>query len=271
MPRRSPDRSRRIVSRSRWSARRCALRLRVRASRAGIAWKVSGSSGSASAPRRARSCSAWKLREELAPSLAHGVAQLAVVVGEEQERRRRRELLALKEQRRRRPEQRQRGQRPVASRRRHLVHALAERGVRDLIVVLEEVHEGAARQIERRGSRAASPARHTTGPETGSRTSRHETSSCGEPREVGVVRLAAAGERDERGVVVVVVQQRVDAVTALRAAAARASCPAARSRRRRRADGRRPRLARAARSPVSTCSGDASWTSCVASSRSPSK
>ena len=91
-----------------------------------------------------------ELRQKLLTSFGHRLTQAFRQIGEKEERSRGIELLPLKQQRRGATEQQQRRQRAVAARRRELVDPPAERRVRDLVVILQIVHEGVWRKIERR-------------------------------------------------------------------------------------------------------------------------
>ena len=79
---------------------------------------------------------AAELREELDAPAPNFARQLRLVIREVEERGGGGELLPLKKHRRGRREQHERRQRAEASRTRERVHALAPRGVGDLVVVL---------------------------------------------------------------------------------------------------------------------------------------
>jgi hypothetical protein len=90
-----------------------------------------------------------ELREELRPSLAHVLAELTGVIREEQERRGRPELLSLKQQRRAWHQQQEGGHRAIAAGAGPQAQACAARGVRHLIVILDERDELRRPAVER--------------------------------------------------------------------------------------------------------------------------
>src|SRR5678815_2832119 len=79
-----------------------------------------------------------KLAEELAPTFVDQRRELSVVISKEHEARGSGEFLAHEQHRRLRSEQRQCHQRAIAARRGLCMHAIAEKRVADLVVVLQK-------------------------------------------------------------------------------------------------------------------------------------
>src|SRR6185436_5619873 len=123
------------------------------------------------------------------------------------------ELLSLEEQRRSRAEQRQRGEGAIPGGRRDPVQTRTERGVGDLVVILDIRDERVWREIEAgRASRFLLPA--VPLPLIQVPVFRAGNELLRGARVVAVVRLAPARQRDDRGVVIVVVPERIEATSA---------------------------------------------------------
>src|SRR5207237_6108251 len=93
---------------------------------------------------------ARELTQKIGSPLRAKPRLLGTVVREVKERRRRREFLPLKNERRLGEEHEQRRERAVHTGTRQFVEPLAANRIRNLIVVLKEVHEAVGRITERR-------------------------------------------------------------------------------------------------------------------------
>src|SRR5690606_2409507 len=130
------------------------------------------------------------------------------------ERRRRTELLSLEQERRRGAEQHDRHDRAVPARRRTEPDAHTAAGVGQLIVILHEVQERVPRNARRgRAPALVLPLVTLALVEEAALDGGYELLRGAEV--VGVVRLAAARERHDSGVVEVVVPQGVQTVAAV--------------------------------------------------------
>ncbi len=138
-----------------------------------------------------------KLAEKLPAPLGDLRREVGQVVGEIQKRGRRGKFLALKKHGDRRREQQNRGEGAQHTGTGLPMQPKSVQRVRDLIVVLQEDHESLGREIEgRRPSAALLPPRPLALIEVAVLRRRDEL--LRRSRVVGVVRLAPAGERDER-------------------------------------------------------------------------
>ena len=156
-------------------------------------------------------------RELATPPFAHGLRELAVMVGEVEEGRAAGALLAHEDQRDLRAQQLQ-GDGRLQRLGIGVVHqTVAERAVADLVVVLQEEHEGGGREvIARRAARLAvaiGRALALIGEALGQAAGQHVGRRHG---IVGIVAVALAGQQDMQDVVRIVVPLRVEVAAQMR-------------------------------------------------------